>query len=200
MIDNSSENNQDIVSVIIYYKNFLPHYQNYRKYKINELTRKSDVEFINQGLTKYFNNNEEVPDLIIVDGAIQQLNEAQKVLNNLKMKLPIIGLVKNQQHKTDYIISSNKNKIQINDRDIYNFFSKIQIEVDAYAKSFHSKRKLDSSLEGFLTTIKGIGSKTEEKLLNHFKNYNNIYNATKEELLKVVSENIAIKIMKKLGK
>lgn len=200
MIDNSSESNQDIVSVIIYYKNFLPHYQNYRKYKINELIRKSDVEFINQGLTKYFSNNEEMPDLIIVDGGIQQINEAQKVLKNLKIEIPIIGLVKNQQHKTDYIIDKDKNKVQITNRDIYNFFSKIQIEVDAYAKSFHSKRKLDSSLEGFLTTIKGIGSKTEEKLLNHFKNYNNIYNASLEELSKVVSKNIAIKIIKKLGK
>ncbi len=200
MIDNSSENNQDIVSVIIYYKNFLPHYQNYRKYKINDVKRKSDVEFIKQGLTKYFSSNEEIPNLIIVDGAIQQLNEAQKVLESLKIKLPIIGLVKDQYHKTNYIVDKNKNKILINDRDIYNFFSKIQIEVDAYAKSFHSKRKLDSSLEGFLTTIKGIGNKTEERLLNHFKNYNNIYNASKEELLKVVSENIATKIMKKLGK
>ncbi len=200
MIDNSSENNQDIVSVIIYYKNFLPHYQNYRKYKINDVKRKSDVEFIKQGLTKYFSSNEEIPNLIIVDGAIQQLNEAQKVLDSLKIKLPIIGLVKDQYHKTNYIVDKNKNKILINDRDVYNFFSKIQIEVDAYAKSFHSKRKLDSSLEGFLTTIKGIGNKTEERLLNHFKNYNNIYNASKEELLKVVSENIATKIMKKLGK
>lgn len=200
MIDNSSENNQDIVSVIIYYKNFLPHYQNYRKYKINDVKRKSDVEFIKQGLTKYFSSNEETPNLIIVDGAIQQLNEAQKVLESLKIKLPIIGLVKDQYHKTNYIVDKNKNKILINDRDVYNFFSKIQIEVDAYAKSFHSKRKLDSSLEGFLTTIKGIGNKTEERLLNHFKNYNNIYNASKEELLKVVSENIATKIMKKLGK
>ncbi len=200
MIDNSSENNQDIVSVIIYYKNFLPHYQNYRKYKINDVKRKSDVEFIKQGLTKYFSSNEEIPNLIIVDGAIQQLNEAQKVLESLKIKLPIIGLVKDQYHKTNYIVDKNKNKILINDRDVYNFFSKIQIEVDAYAKSFHSKRKLDSSLEGFLTTIKGIGNKTEERLLNHFKNYNNIYNASKEELLKVVSENIATKIMKKLGK
>ncbi len=200
MIDNSSENNQDVVSVIIYYKNFLPHYQNYRKYKINDVKRKSDVEFIKQGLTKYFSSNEEIPNLIIVDGAIQQLNEAQKVLESLKIKLPIIGLVKDQYHKTNYIVDKNKNKILINDRDVYNFFSKIQIEVDAYAKSFHSKRKLDSSLEGFLTTIKGIGNKTEERLLNHFKNYNNIYNASKEELLKVVSENIATKIMKKLGK
>lgn len=200
MIDNSSENNQDVVSVIIYYKNFLPHYQNYRKYKINDVKRKSDVEFIKQGLTKYFSNNEEIPNLIIVDGATQQLNEAQKVLESLKIKLPIIGLVKDQYHKTNYIVDKNKNKILINDRDVYNFFSKIQIEVDAYAKSFHSKRKLDSSLEGFLTTIKGIGNKTEERLLNHFKNYNNIYNASKEELLKVVSENIATKIMKKLGK
>ncbi len=200
MIDNSSENNQDVVSVIIYYKNFLPHYQNYRKYKINDVKRKSDVEFIKQGLTKYFSSNEEIPNLIIVDGATQQLNEAQKVLESLKIKLPIIGLVKDQYHKTNYIVDKNKNKILINDRDIYNFFSKIQIEVDAYAKSFHSKRKLDSSLEGFLTTIKGIGNKTEERLLNHFKNYNNIYNASKEELLKVVSENIATKIMKKLGK
>ena len=41
---------------------------------------------------------------------------------------------------------------------------------------------------------------TEERLLNHFKNYNNIYNASLEELSKVVSKNIAIKIIKRWGK
>ena len=200
MIDNSSEDNKDIASVIIYYKNYLPHYQNYRKYSINELARKSDVEYINQGLSKYFEKQEELPDLIIVDGGIQQLNEAKKILSKFKIDLPIIGLVKNKFHKTDYIIDENKNKIIIPNKEMYNFFSKIQIEVDSYAKAFHNKRKLNSSLEGFLTSIEGIGPKTEKRLLNHFQNYNNIYNASKDELTKIVSENIASKIMKKLGK
>ncbi|MBD5423364.1 MAG: excinuclease ABC subunit C [Mycoplasma sp.] len=200
MIDNSNEANLDVVSVIIYYKNYVPHFKNYRKYSILHSNRKSDVEYIKQGLEKYFNNNEEVPDLIIVDGAIQQLNEAKKLLKKLNILLPIIGLVKNDKHQTDHILNSDGQKIEIKDNDIYNFFSKIQLEVDSFAKSFHSKKKLNSSLEGFLYSIKGIGEKTEKKLLDYFKTYSNIYNATEEELSKVVSKSIASKIIKKLGK
>ena len=83
---------------------------------------------------------------------------------------------------------------------IFNFFSKIQEEVDSYAKRFYNKNKINSSLENVLFSIKGIGEKTEQKLLNHFKTYSNIYNASEQELEKVISKTLAKKIIEKFQK
>lgn len=201
VIDNSNENNKDIVSVIIYYKNYLPYFSNYRKYTLSNdlLSRKSDVEYIKIGLTKYF-SKEEKPDLIIVDGGKQQINEAIKVKKELNIQLPIIGLVKNEKHSTEYLITEQKKKVLLKNKSIYNFLARIQNEVDSYAKNFHLKKKINSSLEGFLTSISGIGLKTEEKLLKHFHTYANIYNANEDELSKVVSKSVAKKIIEKLEK
>lgn len=200
MIDNSNENNEDVVSVIIYYKNYLPHYLNYRKYHLKTINQKSDIEYLKQGLTLYFENQEEVPDLIIVDGSKQQLNVAKEVVKKFNLNLSIIGLVKDKNHQTDSLLNTNNQKIKIKDKIVFTFFSKIQYEVDRFAKNFHSKKKITSSLEGFLNSIKGIGEKTEKKLLNHFKTYANIYNASEEELSKIVSKTIASKIKKNLKK
>ncbi len=199
MIDNSNESNKDIVSVIIYYKNFVPHYTNYRKYQIKKnINRKSDVEYINKGLDKYFSNNEEKPDLLIVDGGKQQINEAKKVLKKFELNIPILGLVKNNNHQTNYIIDENNNKHRIDNEKVFNYLSKIQIEVDKFAKSYHQKVKINSSLEGFLTSIEGIGPKTEKKLIDYFGTYSNIYNASYDKLCEVVSSSIAKKIIKNL--
>ena len=202
MIDNSNESNKDIVSVIIYYKNYIPHYTNYRKYKLlGNYSRKSDVQYIREGLTSYFTNKEQIPDLIIVDGGIQQQNEAKMVLNEFSINIPIVGLVKNDKHNTEYLIDDNGKKHNLKtDNQIYNFLSKLQIEVDRFAKNYHSKIKINSSLEGFLLTIDGVGPKIEQKLLNHFGTYSNIYNASIEQLSEVIPTSLAQKIMKKLGK
>ena len=201
MIDNSNENNKNVVSVIIYYKNYLPHFNNYRKYILkNQVSRNSDVEYIKLGLEKYFSNNEEIPDLVIVDGAKQQLNEAKKLLKKINLDLPVVGLVKNDKHQTDYLLNPKGEKVLINNKNVFNFFSKIQEEVDSYAKRFYNKNKINSSLENVLFSIKGIGEKTEQKLLNHFKTYSNIYNASEQELEKVISKTLAKKIIEKFQK
>ena len=202
MIDNSNESNQDIVSVLIFYRNLEPIFSNFRKYKIDEtkIKRLSDVEYIKIGLTKYFEHKNSIPDLLIVDGAIQQLKEAKKVIEKLKIDIPIIGLVKDDNHKTKYVILENHEKIVLTDKDIFNFFSRIQFEVDKYAKKYHSSVKIKSSLEGSLSLINGIGKNTEDKLLTHFKTYSNIFNAPQSELEKVVSKRIAKKIIENIKK
>ncbi|MGL5205574.1 MAG: excinuclease ABC subunit UvrC [Metamycoplasmataceae bacterium] len=197
MIDNSNFKNTNTVSAIISYRNGIPQKGEYRKFSIISNSRKSDVEYIKQGLTRYFEQEKTIPNLIIVDGGIQQLNEAKRTLKNLKIDTSIIGLVKNERHKTDFIILENGLKKSI-DESAYLFLSGMQEEVDRFAKSFYRNKSSKNSLEGNLIKIEGIGPKTELKILNHFKTYNNIYNASTEELEKVVSTTIAKNIIKAL--
>ena len=202
MVDNSNFANNDIVSVFIYYKNFQPFYANYRKYYLKtKLKNKSDVFYMEHGLRKYFKQDPDFfddLDLLIVDGGIAQINVAKQVLKELNLNIPIIGLVKNNQHKTDHLLTSDRKKKYFNDLDVYNFFSKLQIEVDEFAKNYHREKRLQNSLSRTLVSIDGIGLKTETRLLNHFKTYTNIFNATETELKKIVSEKIALKIIEKL--
>lgn len=196
MVDNSNFNNFYPISVFIYYDDGIKVTCNYRKFKLEE-NLKGDVNYLEEGLLKYFNNkNNLLADLLIVDGGIAQLNKAIKVLNYLKVDLPVVALVKNEFHKTDSIINYKKEIIKIIDNDILLFLSEIQIEVDRYAKVNYRKIKRISSLEGSLLKIDGIGIITEKRILDCFKTYASVYNASYEELIKVVSPKIALDIKK----
>lgn len=203
MIDNSHFQNENIVSTIIYYKKYRPYFSNYRKYFIdnNSLTRLSDLEYLKIGIKNYFSNpKNEVPNLIIVDGGKQHVNECKRTINKLNIFLPVIGLVKNKKHQTNCLINEKKEIFDFPSNEVYNFFSSIQIEVDRFAKRNFQNKSLQKSMEGFLLTINGIGEVTERKLLEHFKTYSNIINASEDELNKVVSNSIAKKIIEKIKK
>lgn len=196
MIDNSNTKNVNPVSVIISYRNGLPQKSEYRKFYIETKGRKGDVEYVKQGLEQYFNKNKNIPNLLIVDGGIQQLNEARCVINKLEiLDLTIIGLVKNYKHQTDYVLLENGQKLfPVGNQFL--FLSRMQEEVDRFAKATHRDKNMKNSLEGSLEKIDGVGPKTELKILLHFKTYNGIYNANQEELEKVVSTKVAKKIIK----
>ncbi|MBU4691072.1 excinuclease ABC subunit UvrC [Mycoplasma zalophi] len=200
IIDNSYLQNTNPVSAILRIIDGKL-YKSERRFfnlEINE-SRKADVEYMKQGISKFIKlNPDNIPNLIIVDGAFSQVNEIKKVLNKYNWHSKVIGLVKNDKHKTDHIVTDLNKVIKITDIDLFNFLANIQIEVDKFAKQKHSKKSNSSSFQGFLTQIKGIGNKTEEKLLSFFGSYNNIYNASFEQLTKVVSNEIAQKIKKYL--
>lgn len=198
--DNSNYANTNPVGVAVTYTNGFKNTQYYRKFNHNlDSSRQADVEYMRQSALKYFENSTQnlIPDLIIADGSFSQVNEIKSVLTELNIKIPVIGLVKDKYHRTAKIIDVNSQLRSIKPQSLKNFLSQIQIEVDRYAKSVFRNKKKIASLEGKLQKIKGIGDKIEAKLLNHFKNYYNIYNATLNELKKVVSTDLAEKIFNK---
>ena len=70
----------------------------------------------------------------------------------------------------------------------------MQEEVDRFAKKWYFKKEYQYMIENNVLTIKGIGKKTLENLLNYFGSYANIQDATLQELKKVVNEKVAIQI------
>ncbi|EFF41869.1 GIY-YIG nuclease family protein [Mycoplasmopsis alligatoris] len=201
--DNSSMNNDAKLGVAIAYSNGQKNKSLYKKFDHSkykeQLLFNSDDEFMYQNVLRYFKNNSfNVNDLVIIDGAISQLKKAIKALNELNIKINIISLVKDDKHKTSHILNSNFKKIEIVNKDLYNFLASVQIEVDRFAKEYLRNKRITSTFEGSIAKIPGIGSKYETKLLNHFKTYSGILNATHEQLCKVVPKNICEKIMKTL--
>ncbi|CBH40758.1 GIY-YIG nuclease family protein [Mycoplasmopsis agalactiae] len=200
IFDNSNVNNINPVGVAIVYTNGIKNKSLYRKFNLEALSyRSADVDYIRQSITKFFSSdkNSKDFDLIITDGGLQQVNEAKKTLKFLGLNIPVIGLVKNEHHKTRALIDLNLNEIYVNDLELHNYLAQIQIEVDRFAKSHFRNRQKISSLEGKLRNIKGLGHNMEQKLLNHFKSYAKIYDASVEELAKIVPINIAKSIKNK---
>ncbi|VEU75186.1 excinuclease ABC subunit C [Mycoplasmopsis maculosa] len=197
LFDNSNLNNSNPVGVAITYTNGIKNKSLYKKFNLEiNNSRQSDVEYMRQSSMRFFSkDNLKINyDLVIVDGGLAQINEVEKVLNDYKIDIPVIGFVKNDKHKTKNIIGINKEIIDIKNKDFYNYVSEMQIEVDRFAKSHLRKRHKITSLDGNLLKIKGLGKKYEEKLLYHFKNYANIYDASIEELSKIVPKKLAIEI------
>ena len=197
MMDNSNTNNTLPVSVIVSYRNGIKQKKEYRKYNLEKTSRNADVEYMRQGIEKYFSKDTNpIPDLFIVDGGVAQVNEAKKTVHDLR----IIGLVKDEKHKTSAIIDTDGKRIKITDAFLKNFLSGMQIEVDRFAKYHHRGRRTQGTLEGILRTIDGVGENTERKLLQHFNSYSSIYNASLEQLMEVVSKRVATNIFKKFNK
>ncbi len=201
MIDNSNTANQNPVSAIVSYKNGVKQKSEYKKYNLEIFSRKADVDYMRQTTTRYFSKETNpIPDLFIVDGGKAQVNEVKEVAKSLGKEIKIIGLVKNDKHITRSLINLEGEEIEIKDSTLLNFLRSMQAEVDRFAKFQHRSRGLKGTLEGSLETVPGIGQRTLKKLLHTFETYANIYNASLEELEKVVSSSIAKEIKKKWNK
>ena len=201
MIDNSMWNNIDPVSALVVYRDGVMQKNEYRKYNLVLNERKADVDYMKQTFVRFIKKNiNKLPDLIVLDGGIPQVSEINKVILDNNLKVNIIGLVKDNHHQTRAIINNDLKEIKIEDKDLMIFLASMQIEVDRFAKNHYRSKRRIKTLEGSLLKIKGIGLKTEERLLSQFKTYANIYNTPLKELEKFTTKEIASEIKKSLSK
>ena len=189
--DISNISGTDTVAGIVVFENGKPKKNEYRRLKIKTVIGQNDVMCMKETLErrlKYCIGEHEknpfgrTPDLILMDGGITQVRIAKEVLENLKLNIPVYGLVKNDKHRTRGIIDSDGNEFVIKDADIMNFVTFIQDEVHKTAIEYHRKLREKKTTKSLLDEIEGIGEKRKEALLKHFKSIKKIAEATIEEL------------------
>ncbi len=195
--DNSNTAGQDLVSAMVVFTNGLPNKNQYRKYKIKTVENGDDYHMMQEVLYRRYQNmlveDLERPDLIIVDGGIHQLRAGLEVLQTFNLNIPIIGLKKDNYHKTDAIIDWNETIYKLDKRsNVYKLLYRIQEEVHRFAISYHRNVASKSVYASILDTIPKVGKVTKNKLLKKYKNLDNIRNASFEELkeLKISEEAI----------
>ncbi|VEU75931.1 excinuclease ABC subunit UvrC [Mycoplasmopsis columboralis] len=206
IFDNSNLNNTNVVGVGMAFKDGQNYAKLNRKFFLEKNSRfntskLADSEYMYLNVLSYINVNIEFfrninyDDLFIVDGSIVQINSFFRAVKEFDFidinKLNVIGLVKDDQHKTREIVLKNGTHLKIEDQNLYNFLSNLQIKIDAYAKKYFNYKFRQSSLTSKLSQIKGVGLKSEQKLLQHFKDYSSIYNASEAELAQVVGKKVA---------
>lgn len=206
--DNSNIQGADPVSAMVVFIDGKPDKSSYRKYKINSVTAPNDYEtmreVVRRRYTKVLKEGLNLPDLIIVDGGIGQINAALDVLENeLGLSLPVAGLKKDKKHNTSELLFGDppiKVELERTSQEFY-LLQRIQDEVHRFAISFHRKVHTKSSLYSRLDNIPGVGPKRKAQLLKHFGSIKNIQGASIEELKEVgIGENIAIQIIENLNK
>jgi excinuclease ABC subunit C len=179
----------------------------YRKFIVKDLEHNSDYAAMYEVIKRQYHkiiteHTGNLPNLIIADGGLIQVNAAIKALTelNLDKVIPVVGLTKDDHHKTNSLIFPNKKQIILDHHSsIYMFLLNIQEEVHRYAINFFRQKNKSSAFRSVLNEIEGLGDKSISKLLAHYDNVANIKQAPISELKQYVSEKIATLIKDKFG-
>ncbi|MDR3249507.1 MAG: excinuclease ABC subunit UvrC [Mycoplasmataceae bacterium] len=148
--DMSSLFHKDKIGVMIGLENGTFNKKLYRKFIIKNDSSQGDTQYMYEVATRQYkrmvNEQQSLPNLIIVDGGINQINAIILALKTLSLDkiIPVIGLSKNKMHKTDSIVLSNNHKIALEKKSgLYFYLFNIQEEVHRFAINFNrSKRKI----------------------------------------------------------
>ena len=197
--DNSHLFGTFYVSGMVVFDDFLPNKNLYRKFKISTEV-KDDLAAMKEVIyRRYFRvlmDNLEKPDLIIVDGGENQVKAAKEIIDSLKLDINIIGLKKNDKHRTSSIIDSNLKEIEVDNKsDLFLFLTRIQDEVHEYAINYHRNIKSHGMISSLLDMVDGIGEKRKKELLKKYGSIKKIKEAKLEDLEKIVSKPIAEKLL-----
>ena len=196
--DNSNIQGTNAVAGCVVFENAKPKKSDYRKYIIQTVVGQDDYasmrEIIYRRYKRIMEEKGTFPDLIIADGGVGQMHAIKEVLDHqLKINIPIAGLVKDQKHRTASMLYGFPPKeIGLKPTDeLFHFLTRIQDEVHRFAITFHKQKRSKSQTHSELDEIKGIGKTTQQQLLKTFKSLKQIRSASIDELAKVVGKSRA---------
>ncbi len=202
LFDNSHTSGVNTVAAMVVYKNLRPSKKDYRLYKLEEGADdlKSMKEVLYRRYFRVLKDNLERPDLIIVDGAINQIKMAKEILEELDLNICLCGLGKDDSHNTSYLMNSNYEKVDIEpNSNLFFFLANAQDEVHRFAITYHKKLRNKAIYKSSLDDIKGLGPKLKIKLLRKYKSIANIKKQSVEELSSVLPKNVALEVYNKLS-
>lgn len=191
--DNSNIQGSNPVAACVVFKRATPSKKDYRKYHIRSVEGPDDYASMREiAMRRYSRLAEEdktkLPDLIIADGGIGQMSALRSVLDELGLSIPLAGLAKDERHQTSELLYGDEARsIPIrHDSATWRLLEHIQSEVHRFAISFHRDVRSKSQVASKLDYIKGIGPKTKDTLLTHFKSVKRLQAASVEELSTVI--------------
>ena len=188
--DNSNLQGTNPVASCVVFRDGKPSRKEYRHFNIKTVEGPDDFasmrEIVRRRYSRLLEEGAELPDLIIVDGGKGQLSSAYGVLKELgiEKRVPIVGLAKRLEEvfypgdPEPYYLSRLGEPLKV--------VCHIRDEAHRFGITFHRKKRSNSFLVSELSAIKGIGQKSADELLKHFKSVKSISQASKRELSEVV--------------
>ena len=195
--DNSNIQGSDAVAACVVYKMAKPSKNDYRKYIIKTVEGANDYasmkEVVRRRYSRLIAEESSMPQLIIADGGIGQMEVIREVIEDeLHLNIPIAGLAKNEKHRTKELLFGFPPKVIGLDPsdEVFKFLGSIQDEVHRFAIKFHREKRSKSQLHSELD-IKGIGAKTQEKLLKELKSVKRIKETEIDRLIELIGKDKA---------
>ena len=191
--DNSNISGTDAVAACVVFKSMKPSKKDYKKYNIKTVVGPDDYasmkEVVSRRYQRLIQEEQPLPDLIIADGGKGQMGVIREVIQDeLNLDIPIAGLAKNDRHRTNELLYGFPPlSVQLKtDSELFHMLTQIQDEVHRFAITFHREKRSKRALESELDSIKGIGPKTRDGLLNALKSVKRISEANLDTLTHLV--------------
>lgn len=199
----------NVGSMVVFEKG-KPKKSDYRKFKIKTVSGPDDYACMKEVLTRRFThgmeerkilNDKELenefgsftkfPDLLMMDGGRGQVNIALQVLEELRLNIPVCGMVKDDNHNTRGLYFNNK-EIDIDRRsEGFKLITRIQDEAHRFAIEYHRSLRSKAQVKSVLDEIPGVGPTRRKALMKHFTSIEEIKQAEFETLLEAEGMNRA---------
>ena len=187
--DISNFGDTGMVGGMIVYRNGRPFKPSYKRFNIKTVVGQNDYacmqEVLRRRMQRYLDGDESfapLPDLILLDGGKGHISAVSEVFDELKIDVPLFGLVKDSKHRTRAIARAGGEISVSANRGLFNLLTNIQDEVHRYSISFQRVKHKQKTYTLELTEISGIGNAKAQALLKAFKTKQGMKQATVEEL------------------
>ena len=150
-------------------------------------------EVIYRRYCKVLKDDLESPELIIVDGANNQINATKSILESLNMNIKVIGVKKDNHHSPTAIIDGDTYKESPIDKksNVFRLLSRIDEESHRFVINYHREIRSKGSISSVLDNINGIGDKRKKVLINKYGSFTKIKEASIDELSEVIPYAVA---------
>jgi excinuclease ABC subunit C len=200
--DNSNLGGSHPVASMVYFQKGKPAKKEYRKYNIKTVEGPNDFasmeEVVYRRYKRLLDENTSLPDLVVIDGGKGQLSSAVNALKKLEIygQVPIIGIAKRLE---EIYFPHDEFPVHISKKsESLKLLQHIRNEAHRFAITFHRSKRSKGAIGSSLAEIEGIGEKTAEKLLKHFKSVKKLKAAKMVEIVKVVGKSKADKVVEAL--
>ena len=206
--DISNINGFETVGSMIVYEKGKPKRSDYRKFKLRTITGPDDYASMYEVLTRRFTHGmseqEELkekkleetygsfsrfPDLIMMDGGRGQVNICLKVLEELKLNIPVCGMVKDDNHRTRGLYFNNVEIPIDTHSEGFKLITRIQDEAHRFAIEYHRSLRSKEQVHSVLDDIPGIGPSRRKALMKKYQSLDAIKAASIEDLMDTESMN-----------
>ena len=196
--DNSNFQGSYPVSAMVCFKNAEPSKKDYRKFNIETVQGINDFASMKEAVYRRYKRQQEeqqsLPQLVIIDGGKGQLSAAMEAITELGLQgsMTLVGLAKSQE-ELFFTGDSEPLRLPYQSNSLL-LIRRIRDEVHRFGVTFHRQQRSRGTFKNQLQEVPGIGAQTATQLLQHFRSVNNLLKASPEELAAVVGKTKADKI------
>ena len=202
--DNSNIQGTNPVSACVVFRNGVPSKKDYRHFKVKTVVGANDYATMKEAVNRRYSrmlaeNPDDLPQLVVIDGGKGQLAFAYEALAELGLteRLTVVALAERLEEVyrvgDPYPMFIDRNSLALK------VLQQIRDEAHRFGITFHRKLRSKSQVESALSSIKGVGAKTEQRLLLHFGSVARIASASLEDLSALVGNILAKRILEELN-